>query len=158
LIYTFFAGFIIVNVFMMLMGLFGARYFAAVLKAPKAVVGTLICFFSIFGTYAVNTTTFDLWVMFGAMFFGFLLAAINMPILPVVLGFILGTTLEQNLVVTVRIVDGVLGFLERPIAAGFVALAVLILAHSIWRRATSYLGARNARTGSEPISPAVQPD
>src|SRR5690606_5609079 len=58
-IYTFFAGFLAINILMMFIGLFWARYFAVILRLPGAVVATFIVFFSIFGSYAVNTSLFD---------------------------------------------------------------------------------------------------
>ena len=136
IVYSFFMGFIFVNLFMTVVGLFGARYFAAVLRLPKGALAAFITFFSIFGAYAVNNSLFDVWVMFAAGLLALVLGALGIPILPVVLGFILGGLLEQNLAVLRATADGpgYLYLLERPITLVLLAASVLILLTAIWRR------------------------
>ncbi len=145
-LYTFFMGFIIVNIFMVLLGLFGARYFAVVLKVPKPAIATFVALFSIFGTYAVNNTLFDVWIMFAATTFALMLRVINIPILPVVLAMILSTLLEESLAVMRSTFNDLESVVMRPIAGGLFALSVVICFVTAWRR----LRARAARaeTGS----------
>lgn len=134
IVYTFFMGFIIVNIFMILLGLFGARYFAVVLKVPKPVVATFVAFFSLFGTYAVNNAVFDVWIMFGAAAFALLLRAIKIPVLPVVLALILSGLLEENLAVMRISFATTESVLMRPIAGTLFVLSAVILCVSIWQR------------------------
>ena len=143
IMYAFFTGFIFVNIFIILLGLYGARYFAITLRVPKAILAALVCFFSIFGTYAIGNSLFNVWVMFGATAFAFLLALISVPILPVVLGIILGGLLEQNIVIMTRIVRTPDDLLEHPLALAIFAVTIAMLAVSVWRRATR-LGAATA--------------
>lgn len=136
IMYAFFTGFIFVNIFIILLGLYGARYFAITLRVPKAILAALVCFFSIFGTYAIGNSLFNVWVMFGATAFAFLLALVSVPILPVVLGVILGGLLEQNIVIMTRIVRTPDDLLEHPLALAIFAVTIAMLAVSTWRRAT----------------------
>lgn len=133
-VYTFFWGFIVVNLFMMLFGLFGARYFAIVLKVPKSVIATFVAMFSAFGAYAVNNSLFDIWVMFGATALALGLRALSIPILPVVLALILGPLFEENLVVLMTTYDGAEAVFARPIADGFFAGSIAILAWTAYQR------------------------
>lgn len=132
--YTFFAGFFMVNVLMTLVGLFGARYFAALLLLPKAVIATFVAFFSIFGAYAMNSSLFDVWVMFISAFFALALRVIGIPILPVVLAFILGGVLEQNLAIAQARADGIGYYLGRPIALTLFVVTLAIIFVALWRR------------------------
>jgi putative tricarboxylic transport membrane protein len=134
--YTFFWGFIVVNLFMLLFGLFGARYFAVVLKVPKGVIATFVAFFSVFGAYAVNNSIFDILVMFGATALALVLRALSIPILPVVLALILGPLLEENLVVLMTTFDSASAILERPIADAFLLLALVVVGWSVYQRFT----------------------
>lgn len=134
LIYTFFWGFIAVNLFMMFFGLFGARYFAVVLKMSNRVLATFIAVFSILGSYAINNSMFDVAVMFGATFLALWLRALRVPILPIVLAVILGPLLEQEALVLITTSSGVADVLARPIADGFFLLSAAILVFSIVRR------------------------
>lgn len=133
-LYTFFMGFILVNIFMMLLGLFGARYFAVVLRVPKPAIATFVALFSIFGTYAVNNALFDVWVMFAATAFALVLRVLNIPILPVVLAMILSPLLEENLAVLRSSFNDVGSVLLRPIAGSLFALSALITLAAAWRR------------------------
>lgn len=134
LIYTFFWGFIAVNLFMMFFGLFAARYFAVVLKMSNRVLATFIAVFSILGSYAINNSLFDVGVMFGATFLALWLRALRVPILPIVLAVILGPLLEQEALVLFTTSSGVADVLSRPIADGFFLLSAAILVFSVARR------------------------
>lgn len=134
IMYTFFAGFVVVNVLIAIMGLFGARYLALLLRLPKGAIATFVTLFSIFGAYAVNNSIFDVWVMFSAAGLAVTLGVVGIPILPVVLAFILGSVLESNLAITrARAADWTY-FLDRPIALGLCAVAIMLIGVTIWRR------------------------
>ena len=148
LIYTFFWGFIAVNLFMMMFGLFGARYFAVVLKLPKSVLATFIAFFSILGSYAIQNSMFDVGVMFGATGLALWLRALRVPILPIVLAIILGPLFEQEALVMFTTSSGVAEVLGRPIADGFFALTVVIVVVAIFTRLRK--GPANALEVSRP--------
>ncbi|WP_142846046.1 tripartite tricarboxylate transporter permease [Telmatospirillum sp. J64-1] len=132
--YTFFAGFLAVNILMMIIGLFGARYLALLLRLPKAAIATYITLFSIFGAYAVNNSIFDVWVMMGAAGLVVMLGVIGIPILPVVLAFILGGVLENNLAIMQARASDWTYFLGRPIALGLLAVCLLLVFATMWRR------------------------
>lgn len=134
LMYTFFWGFFLVNIFMMLFGLFGVRYFAVVLKVPKGVIATFVAFFSVLGSYAINNSMFDVWTMFGATFLALLFRALRIPILPVVMGLILGPLFEQKLDILVTTYSGPVAVLQRPFADFFFALTALTVAWSVFTR------------------------
>jgi len=134
LIYTFFWGFVAVNLFMMLFGLFGARYFAVVLRVPKSVLATFVAVFSILGSYAINNSIFDVGVMFGATGLALWLRALRVPILPIVLAVILGPLLEQQALVLVTTSSSFASVLARPIADGFFAITIVIFAVAIVSR------------------------
>ncbi len=145
LIYTFFWGFVAVNLFMMLFGIFGARHFAVVLKLPKAVLATFIAAFSILGSYAINNSLFDVGVMFGATALALWLRALRVPILPIVLAVILGPLLEQQALVLFTTSDSVASVLARPIADGFFAISLVMIAFTVVRRLRA--GRRVGSTG-----------
>lgn len=132
--YTFFWGFFLANAFMLLFGLFGARYFAVVLRIPKGMIATFVAFFSILGSYAINNSIFDVWVMFGATLLTLVFRGLRIPILPVVLALILGPMLEQNVEVLLTTYSGPLAILQRPFAVLFFGLTLLIVAGATYRR------------------------
>lgn len=146
--YTFFTGFLVVNVLMTVVGLFGARYLARLLSLPKAVIATFVAFFSIFGAYAVNANLFDVWVMFASALLAIGVGLVGIPILPIVLAFILGGVLEQNIAITAARAGGLDYFLGRPIALGLTAITLVIVAIAAYR-AVSGTGRNHGEPSSE---------
>ncbi|MGB7244110.1 MAG: tripartite tricarboxylate transporter permease, partial [Sulfitobacter sp.] len=126
-IYTFFMGFIIVNILMTILGLYGARYFAIVLKIPKSLIATFVATFSIFGAYAAGNSMFYVWVLLAATVLALALKTIGVPILPVVLGYLLGNLLERQIVQMVTSFPDAAYILQRPIAIGFMVVTVLVV-------------------------------
>lgn len=133
LTYSFFTGYIVVNLMIIVLGFLGARYLALLLRLPKGLIATYITLFSIFGAYAINNTLFDVWVMLGAAILSVLLRLSGIPILPAVLGFILGGLLESNIAISLARADGIGYFLGRPIAIGIAILSVLLIGLTTWR-------------------------
>ncbi|MCC7184420.1 MAG: hypothetical protein IT509_12760, partial [Rhodocyclaceae bacterium] len=86
---------------------------------------------------------------FGA--FGWLCARLGIPTIPLILGMVMGDTLEASLRQTLRANDGsLMVFLTRPMSAVMVAIAVLLLAWPLLRRLTRLLFARPTSTEQEP--------
>lgn len=131
LVYTFFWGFLAVNLFMLLFGLFAAPYCAAVLKIPKSVIATFVAIFSILGSFAVENSMFDVMVMFGATALALWFQALRISILPTVLAVILGPLLEQQALVLATTSNSVSEILNRPIADGFFLISIAIIIFAI---------------------------
>ena len=134
LIYTFFWGFLAVNLFMMFFGMYAARYFAVVLKVPKSILATFIAVFSILGSYAIQNSLFDVAVMFGATALALWFRALRIPILPIVLTMILGPLFEQEALVMFTTSAGWGDVFGRPIADAFFAVTLVMIVVSVVRR------------------------
>lgn len=81
------------------------------------------------GVYAVHSTTFDLLLMVGLGVFGYILRKMHFPMSPLILGFVLGEMLEQNLRRALSISNGEFGILwSSSIAQTLLVLAVAVLA------------------------------
>lgn len=94
--YTFFAGLIIANVAMLILGFIGARLFIRVLKVPAVLMIPLIFCLCVIGAYSIRNAMFDvcLMLLFGVL--GFLMRKLEFSSAPVVLGIILGPMAESN--------------------------------------------------------------
>ena len=81
------------------------------------------------GVYAVHATTFDLLLMAGFGVAGYLLRKQGMPMAPLILGFVLGDLMEQNLRRALSITNGEVGILfESPISIGlWVCAAAMVV-------------------------------
>lgn len=95
--YTFFAGFVIVNIFMLILGLFTAKYFAKVSKVPNNYLIPIIFALSVIGSYAINNSLFDVFVMFVFGIIGYFVKKFNLNPAAIVLALIVGPIGEEGL-------------------------------------------------------------
>ena len=99
-----------------------------VLKLPYRVMFPLILMFSIVGVFASGNAVFDVFVMvlFGVL--GYLMRKFGYEPAPLVLAFVLGPMLENNLRKSLMLSQGDFTFfVEKPISAACLALAVAVL-------------------------------
>ncbi len=104
------------NVFLLVLNLPLIPYFARLLAVPRTILIPAIAFFSIIGVYLVTFNTFDIYMMIGISTVALIARMFGFPMAPILLGFILGGLMEDNLRRSLIIYDGSLSFLwERSI-------------------------------------------
>lgn len=102
--------------------------FTRMLTIPLWFLVPAIAAVSAVGVYAVHSTTFDLMLMVGLGVFGYILRKMHFPMSPLILGFVLGELLEQNLRRALSISNGEYGILwGSGIAQSLLVLAVAVL-------------------------------
>ena len=98
------------------------------LRLPYNVLFPLILLFSIVGVYASANNVFDVAVMMAFGVLGYLMRKVGYEAAPLVLAFVLGPMLENNLRKALILSQGeLLTFVERPISAACLALAAALL-------------------------------
>lgn len=108
-----------------------------ILKIPYKVLFPLILLFCLIGVYSVNSSTFDIYIMLIFGILGYLMKKFGYEGAPMVLAFVLGPMMEQNLRKSLILSQGDFAiFFTRPLAAAclFVALALLIFPMIPWLR------------------------
>jgi putative tricarboxylic transport membrane protein len=109
--------------------------FAQILRLPYYVLYPLIVGISIVGVYSVNNSLFDVWLMsiFGLL--GYLMRKLNFPAAALILGMVLGDSLERALRQSLMMSQGDITILvSRPISATLLLLAAGILCLPLFRK------------------------
>jgi putative tricarboxylic transport membrane protein len=102
--------------------------FVKILQVPNWMLVPAILAISAVGVYAVHATTFDLVLMTAIGLVAFLLRKRGVPMAPLILGFVLGDMMEQNLRRALSITNGELGILVgSPICIGLWVGAVAMV-------------------------------
>jgi len=129
LIAAIFAGFFIINLLLLPLGMALARVAAPVLRIREGFMMAAIVILCALGIYFVRGNPFDLLVMGFAGFFGFLLRRQGFPMAPLVIGMVLGPTLELTLRQGLILTDGSFPafFTGSPIAFVLAVAAVIAL-------------------------------
>ncbi len=99
------------------------------LRVPYRYLYVGIIVFCLIGSYSLNNNVFDIYVMLAFGFVGYLFAKLKLEPAPLLLGFVLGPMMEEHLRRAMLLSRGDAGvFLDRPISAVLLGLAVLVLA------------------------------
>jgi TctA family transporter len=99
------------------------------LSVPYRLLYPAILLFCVIGIYATNTNIVQMVMTAVFALFGYILIKLECEPAPLVLGFILGPLMEENLRRSLVIARGdPMVFLERPISATLLAITVLIVA------------------------------
>ena len=99
------------------------------LTVPYRLLFPAIVLFCAVGVYTTNNSTFDIWLVGLFGFIGYLFAKIGCEPAPLLLGFILGPMMEENLRRALLLSRGDWSvFVTRPLSAGLLAGAIVLLA------------------------------
>ncbi|MNF30059.1 Tripartite tricarboxylate transporter TctA family protein [compost metagenome] len=123
------ASLFIGNVILLVMNIPLVGLFSRMLSVPNWVLVPAIIIISLVGVYAVHSTTFDLVLMLALGVFGYLLRKMDFPLSALILGFVLGELMEDNLRRALSISAGELGILwSSPISLVLWTLVAVMLA------------------------------
>jgi putative tricarboxylic transport membrane protein len=130
------ASLFIGNVMLLVMNIPMVGFFARMLHAPAWLLAPAILAISIVGVWSIHATTFDLVLMAVLGVLGYVLRKLGFPMAPLILGFVLGDMLEQNLRRALAISDGNLSILFSSgiTVSLWVLAAVVVFAPFLYRR------------------------
>lgn len=135
---------LILNVLVLIFLMFSTNVLLQVIRIPTRFLGVGILALSFVGVYSLRNSTTDCAMAAGFGALGFILKRLNMPIVPIILGMVLGGIMEVKLRSSMARVKTPLDFIDRPIAATIFAIIVLAIALHIW----SLLRERRAAKGA----------
>lgn len=145
--YGIIATYLVANVLMLVLMWSAVRYIAMVTQLPRAGLLTGILVFCVVGSFAVNNSWFDVWVMLAFGVIGLGLELAKVPLGPFVIGFVLSPIAEEQLRAALMMTDGnIAEVLSRPFALLFLVVAALTL---FAPAAMQRLGSKRASTLDE---------
>jgi putative tricarboxylic transport membrane protein len=97
------------------------------LRVPYDILFPAIVIFCCIGSYSIGASTLDLMIMAAFTAVGTFALAVGYPLVPLLLGFVLGPLAEENLRRAMSLANGdVAVFIERPVSAAIIAAIVLL--------------------------------
>jgi TctA family transporter len=98
------------------------------LQVPYRLLFPAIMAFSAIGIFSVNNSSFEIYLTAAFGVFGFISVKLGFPMAPLLLGFVLGPMMEENLRRAMLMSGGDLSvFVTRPLSAVFIIATALIL-------------------------------
>lgn len=117
------------NIVLLVLNLPLIPYIARLLALPRRILVPLVLFFSLTGVYLVTFNTFDIQLMVLFAITAVVLRLMDYPMAPLILAFVLGRLMEENLRRALLLNDGSISFLwERPLTLVIMVITVVILA------------------------------
>jgi putative tricarboxylic transport membrane protein len=102
------------------------------LRVRYAVLFPLILFIALIGAYVINGSEMDLYLMLFFGVVGYLMRKFDYEPAPLILAYVLSPILEDSLRQSLIISSGSMGiFVSRPIAAGFLFVALVLLISAV---------------------------
>lgn len=121
--YSIFLAFFVANFMMLFLQSITLRGFVLVTKVKMYMLTAVILFYCALGIFALNNIGYDMWTLFIFGVLGFVMRALGFPIVPIVLGVVLGQIAETRLSQVFARGDGLDVFFTRPWALFFILLS-----------------------------------
>jgi putative tricarboxylic transport membrane protein len=120
------------NIMLMVLNLPMIGLWVAILRIPYNLLYPAILVFISLGVYSVNNNTFDILIVAVIGVLGYAMALLKFDAAPLLLGFVLGPLMEENLRRALLLSRGDLGtFFDRPISAGILAFGGALVAWTL---------------------------
>ena len=123
------------NVALLALNIFAIPLFVLMIKLPYRILAPAVILVCTLGTYSVNGSIIETWLMFAAGLVGFFMRLYGFSPAALVLALVLGPLAEQSLRQTLTISDSSFGiFLERPMSAWILGITAAVLIAGIFMR------------------------
>lgn len=144
LIYSIFIALFVANVFMLILGLKAVRLFAKVVQIPGGILMPIVITLCVIGAYALNNSSFDLYILLFFGVLGYIMTKASMPVAPLLLAMILSSIIETNLRRALDISNNdYTVFFTRPICAFFLFVSAVILLNILRKELKSFLSKKS---------------
>ena len=129
-----FIGYLLCNIIMYVMEWGLMKGFIHLLRIPMNYLYPIILLMCAIGTYSTNNRIFDCWVFLAIGILGYVLRKNQIPLAPIVLGYVLGNIVETNLRTAIVSTQGdIMPWFSRPISVAFLLAGIIMICLPIIR-------------------------
>lgn len=118
---------ILLNIIVLIFLLSSTGLLLKIIQIPTRFLGVMIMTLSFVGVFSLRNSVTDCAIAAGFGVFGLVLKRLNLPIVPIILGMVLGGIMEVKLRSAMARVNSPFDFIDRPIAAILFTAIILIL-------------------------------
>ena len=118
---------LLLNVMVLIFLMFSTNMILKIIQIPTRFLGAVILALSFVGVYSLRNSMTDCIIAAAFGVFGLVLKRLNLPIVPIILGMVLGGIMEVKLRSSMARVKTPLDFIDRPISAIIFGIIVLVI-------------------------------
>lgn len=130
-IYALYIALLALNAIVILFMLVSSNWLIRLIRIPTRFLGMMILMLSFVGVYSLRNSAVDCAIAAAFGVLGLILKRLHLPVVPIILGMVLGNIMEVKLRAAMARVTSPLDFVDRPIAAFLAIVIVVIIASSI---------------------------
>jgi putative tricarboxylic transport membrane protein len=119
---------LVLNVIVLAFLMVSTNRLTKMIELPTRLIGVTILLLGFVGVYSLRNSITDCAIAAGFGVFGVILKRLNLPIVPIILGMVLGGIMETKLRSAMPRVKDPLDMIERPIAMTIFAMILLVIA------------------------------
>ena len=128
------------NIMLLILNIPLIGVWVSILRIPYELLYPAILIFISLGTYSVNNNPFDIYVVAALGALGYCMALLRFDAAPLLLGFVLGPMMEENMRRALILSRGdIATFIERPISAWLLGFTAVILLFAVFRVLIEFL-------------------
>ena len=123
---------LVINVLVLGFLRLSTRWLVRVVRTPPRHLGIAVLTLSLVGVYSLRASLVDCAVAAAFGMLGFILRRLELPLVPIVLGMVLGRIMDEKFRASLARVETPLDFIDRPVSGTIFAIIVVsLLAHAI---------------------------
>jgi len=127
-VYGMYIAVVLAYLWILALQLVGIRIFMHVLKIPREMLAITVLVLCAIGAYSIRNSVFDIYSMGIIGVLAYILVAIRVPVTPIILGMVLGPTMENEFRTAMMLSEGSLDiFLSSPTVLVFFGLLLLVV-------------------------------
>ncbi len=140
-VYALYLALILLNVIVLAFLMVSTGPLIRIIQVPTRFLGMIILMLSFVGVYSLRNSAADCLIAAAFGVLGLILKRLNLPVVPIILGMVLGGIMETKLRSAMARVKTPLDMIERPIAALLFLAILAVIALHIWGLLKEYYAA-----------------
>ena len=131
-LFSLFTALLIINALVLAALLFLTKYIVKMIYIPNRFLGAFIMILSFVGVYSIrnNLTDCVFAVIFG--YIGFILRRLDWPLVPIVLGLVLGSIILERLTAGAGQIKTAVDLINRPVSGTLFVMILMVIGFIIW--------------------------
>jgi len=131
-LFSLFTALLIINVLVLATLLISTKYIAKMIYIPNRLLGAFIMILAFVGVYSIRNSLADciFAMLFG--FIGYVLRRLDWPLVPIVLGLVLGSIILERLTAGAGQVSDLIDLINRPVSGTLFVIILLVIGYIIW--------------------------
>lgn len=126
-LFSLFIALLLVNILVFITLLFSTRLFAKIILIPNRYLGAFILILSFIGIFSIRNSFVDCAFAAGFGYLGFIFRRLDWPLVPIVLGMVLGSIMVERLTAGASQIKTIYDLVNRPVSGTLFAVIVIII-------------------------------